>query len=313
MLKKKILVIGASGFIGIHLCRILLNENFDVIALVRDQNSKKVNELIKMGAKVVSVGDLLIRKKIKNNFHNIKFVVNLAALAHLKINKTKFRYNAFNNIEHNIIKNFSNKKLNIIHISSAKVTDSDKKNSYSQYSIIKKKGEDLIRKYYKKHIILRPPLIYGPNVKANFLILIKAIENNLPLPFKYLDNKRSYMYIENFTNAIVYILKKRIFNGKTYDVGDNFIISTNKLAYLIGTYLNKKVRFFYIPNLIIKFFFKLIGKSDIFNKVMEDFNISNKVFIADTGWKPPYHYTYGIKKTCLWYIRTFRMKDGDFF
>ena len=75
----------------------------------------------------------------------------------------------------------------------------------------------------------------------------------------------------------------------------------------IGKSLNKQVYFFYFPSYILKFIFIILGKSDIFNKVFEDFVVSNKSFITDTGWKPPYSFKYGIKKTCLWYKREFRI------
>ena len=90
--------------------------------------------------------------------------------------------------------------------------------------------------------------------------------------------------------------------------GDNFNISTKKLVELIASYLDKRAILFYCPIFIVKICLRLVGRSNIFNKIMGDFIVNNKEFIDDTGWKPPYNYKYGIKKTCLWYKRTFRMK-----
>ena len=211
-----------------------------------------------------------------------------------------------NNIENNIIKNFSNKNLKILHISSAKVSDKIE-NNLTDYAIVKKNGESIIRKYYKKHIILRPPLVYGPNVKANFLILMKAIYNNIPLPFKKLSEKRSYMYIENLTDAILLILKKNHFIGKTYEISDNCLITNEKLVSFMANALGKKAKLFYLNPKLINLMLIIIGKRELFNKIMKEFIVTNKEFISDTGWKPPYHYSEGIKKTCLWYKRTFRI------
>ena len=52
----------------------------------------------------------------------------------------------------------------------------------------------------------------------------------------------------------------------------------------------------------------ILGKRELSNKIMKEFIVNNKEFISDTGWKPPHHYSEGIKKTCLWYKRTFRIK-----
>ena len=309
MVKDKIAILGASGFIGMHLCKKLVDENIKILALIRNKNSKEAKELLKMDAQVLETGDLFKKKILSKDLSRIKYLINLAALAHLnnKNLKKKLTYlEDINNIENNIIRNFSNKNLKILHISSAKVSDKNE-NNRTDYAIVKKKGESIIRKYYKKHIILRPPLVYGPNVKANFLILMKAICNNLPLPFKRLSEKRSYMYIENLTDAILFIIKKNHFIGKTYEISDNCFITNEKLVKIIANGLGKKAKLFYLNPKIINLILIIIGKRELFNKIIKEFIVTNKEFISDTGWRAPYHYSEGIKKTCLWYKRTFRI------
>tara|TARA_B100001121_G_scaffold192282_1_gene167934 strand:+ start:32 stop:952 length:921 start_codon:yes stop_codon:yes gene_type:complete len=306
MVKDKIAILGASGFIGIHLCKKLVNENIKILALIRNKNSKEAKELLKMDVQILETGDLFENKLFSKDLSKIKFLINLAALAHLNSNSFKKKLSYLNNIENNIVRNFSNKNLKILHISSAKVSDKIK-NSQTDYEIVKRKGESIIRKYYKKHIILRPPLVYGPNVKANFLILMKAIYNNIPLPFKKLSEKRSYMYIENLTDAILLILKKNHFIGKTYEISDNCLITNEKLVSFMANSLGKKAKLFYLNPKLINLMLIILGKRELFKKIMKEFVVTNKEFISDTGWKPPYHYSEGIKKTCLWYKRTFRM------
>ena len=309
MVKDKIVVLGASGFIGMHLCKKLVAENIKILALIRNKNSIEAKELLKMNVQVLETGDLFEKKILSKDLTKVKYLINLAALAHLssKSFKKKFFYsNNINNIENNIIRNFSNKNLKILHISSAKVSDKIE-NNLTDYAKVKKNGESIIRKHYKKHIILRPPLVYGPNVKANFLILMKAIYNNIPLPFKKLSEKRSYMYIENLIDAILLILKKDHFIGKTYEISDNFMITNEKLVRFMADGLGKKVKLFYLNPKIINFILIIIGKREVFNKIMKEFIVNNKEFISDTGWKPPYQYNEGIKKTCLWYKRKFRI------
>ena len=284
-------------------------ENIKILALIRNKNSKEAKELLKMDVQVLETGDLFEKKLFSKDLSKIKYLINLAALAHLNsksFKKKLFHLNNINNIENNIIRNFSNKNLKILHISSAKVSDKIE-NNLTDYARVKKNGESIIRKYYKKHIILRPPLVYGPNVKANFLILMKAVYNNIPLPFKKLSEKRSYMYIENLTDAILLILKKNHFIGKTYEISDNCMITNEKLVHFMANALGKKAKLFYLNPKLINLILIILGKRELFNKIMKEFIVTNKEFIADTGWKPPYHYSEGIKKTCLWYKRTFRM------
>ena len=306
MVKDKIVVLGASGFIGMHLCKKLVKENIKILALIRNKNSKEAKELLKMDVQVLETGDLFEKKIFSKDITRVKYLINLAALAHLNSKSFKKKLYHLNNIENNIIRNFSNKNLKILHISSAKVSDKIE-NNLTDYAIVKKNGESIIRKYYKKHIILRPPLVYGPNVKANFLILMKAIYNNIPLPFKKLSEKRSYMYIENLTDAILLVIKKNHFIGKTYEISDNCMITNEKLVCFMASALGKKAKLFYLNPKIINLMLIILGKRELFNKIMKEFIVTNKEFIADTGWKPPYQYSEGIKKTCLWYKRTFRM------
>ena len=309
MVKDKIAILGASGFIGMHLCKSLVDKNIKILALIRNKHSKEAKELLKMDVEVLETGNLFKKKLFSKDLSKIKYLINLAALAHINnknFKKKLLNFDDINNIENNIIKNFRNKNLKILHISSAKVSDKIK-NNLTDYARVKKNGESIIRNYYKKHIILRPPLVYGPNVKANFLILMKAIYNNIPLPFKKLSEKRSYMYIENLTDAILLILKKNHFIGKTYEISDNCMISNEKLVRFVADGLGKKIRLFYLNPKIINFILIIIGKREVFNKIMKEFIVTNREFILDTGWKPPFHYSEGIKKTCLWYKRTFRI------
>ena len=115
------------------------------------------------------------------------------------------------------------------------------------------------------------------------------------------------MYIENLTDAILLILKKNYFIGKTYEISDNCMITNENLVSFMANALGKKAKLFYLNPKLINLILIVLGKRELFNKIMKEFIVTNKEFISDTGWKPPYHYGEGIKKTCLWYKSTFRM------
>ena len=109
------------------------------------------------------------------------------------------------NIEKNLVHSFDTKNVKLIQLSSAKVK-LNKKNSFISdndlvYTKAKLASEKIIKNNFKKYIILRPPLIYGPNVKANFLSLMKLVEKGIPLTFKNLENSRSYLYLENLVDC----------------------------------------------------------------------------------------------------------------
>ena len=108
MIKDKIVILGASGFIGMHLCKKLVEEKIDILALIRNKESKEAKELLKMGIQIIEIGDLFEKKLFTKDFSKIKYLINLAALAHVnnKSFKIKYRLHNINNIENNIIRNF---------------------------------------------------------------------------------------------------------------------------------------------------------------------------------------------------------------
>ena len=76
MVKDKIIILGASGFIGMHLCKKLVEESFDVLALIRSKNSKQAKDLLKMGIQIIETGDLFEKKLKKSNFSNFFVKIN---------------------------------------------------------------------------------------------------------------------------------------------------------------------------------------------------------------------------------------------
>ena len=176
------------------------------------------------------------------------------------------------------------------------------------YTKAKLASEKIIKKNFKKYIILRPPLIYGPNVKANFLSLMRIVDNGLPLPFKNLANSRSYLYIENLIDLILKIIDEDKFLNKNYFISDGPYVSTKYLTDLIAKHLSKKPKYFSVNISLLRFLANILNKRSIFNKVFDDFKVNNDTIIKDIGWKPRYNLELGIKNTCFWYKTMFKIQ-----
>ena len=141
--------------------------------------------------------------------------------------------------------NFDVKNTKLIQLSTAKVKLKEKQIKISSNELVyinaKLKSEKIIQKNFKKYIILRPPLIYGPYVKANFLNLMRIIKLGIPLPFSNLNNKRSYLYIKNLVNFILEALEKDYFNNNSYYICDGNPASTKKISDLIAKIYQKSL------------------------------------------------------------------------
>jgi nucleoside-diphosphate-sugar epimerase len=133
--------------------------------------------------------------------------------------------------------------------------------------------------------VLRPPLVYGPAVKANFLALMRAVALGLPLPLAGIDNRRSLIYVGNLCDAILACLKV---SGKTYLVSDGAAVSTPQLCTALGQALGRPARLFRFP--IVP------GKA-----LTQSLEIDDALIRKDLGWKPPYSFEEGLRLTAAWY------------
>ena len=133
--------------------------------------------------------------------------------------------------------------------------------------------------------VLRPPLVYGPGVKANFLALMRAVALGLPLPLAGIQNRRSLIYVGNLCDAIVACLQRP---GKTYLVSDGAAVSTPQLCTALGEALGRPARLFRFP--------VVPGRA-----LTQSLEVDDALIRRDLGWKPPYSFEEGLRLTAAWY------------
>ena len=152
-------------------------------------------------------------------------------------------------------------------------------------------------------IILRPPMVYGPNMRGNLLTLIKFVNAGFPLPFGSINNRKSFIYIKNLVDFIlVCIDSKKNITGVFY-LSDDDDISTTKLLRIIKEHLKVKTIFVPIPKKILFYMLKFLGKTDVATKMIDDLTVdisgSKKTFL----WTPKFSALDGIKSTIDWYLK----------
>ncbi len=315
MQRKKVAIIGANGFLGLAICKELSTQGYEVVGFTRSKNLEYKSVYKSLNIKTISVGDLEIKNKIDLKDNNFNYVINLAARAHIS-KKLSFREANFikrlSNVERNLVNSFDTKSVKVIQLSSAKVK-LNKNNSFITdseliYTKAKLASEKIIKNNFKKYIILRPPLVYGPNVKANFLSLMRIIDKSIPLPFGNIENSRSYLFVGNLVDLILKIIREDKFLNKHYYVSDGDYVSTKYLTNLIAKNLSKKPLYFSININFLKFLAKTLNKRSLLYKIIGDFKVSNNKLMKDIGWHPKYNLEFGIKNTCFWYKTMFKIQ-----
>jgi len=153
-------------------------------------------------------------------------------------------------------------------------------------------------------VILRPPLLYGPGVKGNFLRLMRAIERGMPLPLGSIHNHRSLLYVGNLVDAIMLSLDHPAAAGQTYLVADNEGISTPELIRAIAAAMHRPARLLPLPLPLLRFAGAITDKSAAVSRLLGSLQIDSNKIRRELGWQPRYTLTEGLSQTAEWYYRT---------
>ena len=152
-------------------------------------------------------------------------------------------------------------------------------------------------------VVLRPPLLYGPGVKGNFLNLVRAIDRGLPLPLASVRNRRSLLYIGNLVDAIITCLHHPAAAGKTYLLADDHSVSTPDLVRAIAHALGKPAHLMPCPPALLKLTGAMIGKSGAMSRVLGSLEVESGKIRAELGWRPRCDLGQGLRQTAEWYYR----------
>lgn len=144
-------------------------------------------------------------------------------------------------------------------------------------------------------VILRPPLVYGPHVKGNFLRLMKVIESSIPLPFGAVTNQRSLIFVSNLVEAIKHALKVP---AGVYLPTDGEDLSTPDLIRHLASAMDNPIRLISIPPTLLNIGTYLIKRNEEFQKLAGSLQLDGKL----PGWKPAISVRDGLKSTANWFV-----------
>lgn len=139
--------------------------------------------------------------------------------------------------------------------------------------------------------ILRPPLVYGPGVKANFLALTRAIARGWPLPLAGIENRRSLLYVANLADAVLRCLDAP--PGKTFLVADGSPVSTPELCRRIALALGRPARLFHLPRALLEL-------APGATRLTRSLEVDDGAIRRELGWTPPHSLDEGLQRTAEW-------------
>ncbi len=151
-------------------------------------------------------------------------------------------------------------------------------------------------------VILRPPLVYGPGVKGNFLRLMQFIDSGLPLPLGRCHNRRSLIGLTNLVDLLAQCLTNPTAAGQTFLVSDGRDLSTPELLQCVAQGFGKQARLFPVPTGWLRFVADLAGRTSDYLSLCGSLQVDISKVRRVLGWEPPQTLDTEIIRTVQWYL-----------
>jgi nucleoside-diphosphate-sugar epimerase len=315
--KDQVLVTGANGFVGSALCRRLQKEKWPVRALVRSSHSLSHNISFTDTAFIDDIG---VESDLATHLEGIRTVVHLAARVHVMHDTAVDPLLEFKKINTNGTIALANVSVRagvkrFVYLSTIKVNGEQTfdypfsadvpVHPIDPYAVSKWEAEQKLHEIGRETgleiVIVRPPLVYGPMVKANFLKLMRLVDKGLVLPFGSIKNKRSMIYIDNLVDFLMCCIAHPVAVNETFLVSDGDDLSTPQLIGLLAKHLGKPDRLIPFPPGLLKGCAKLLGKGNVAERLFCSLQIDIRKAKKKLNWQPPFTVDYGLMKTGRWY------------
>jgi len=317
----KICVTGASGFIGKELCVQLLKEKYNVVATVRNIKSSIFS--LHKNLKISEVTNIDINCDWSETLSGVNCIIHCAARVHVMKENKKDALEIYRKINVEGTRNLAEQAFRVgvkrlIFLSTIKVNGEKTSGSYFKntdtpspkdtYSISKWEAEKALQEISQKTglevVIVRVPLVYGKEVKGNFLRLLNIVAKGIPLPFSKVRNLRSFLGIDNLIAFLIHCIDHPKASGQTFLLSDNEDISTRDLIKKLAKAMQKPPRLFPVPIFFLRFLGKVIGKSLEMDRAINCLQIDSSYAYKFLGWKPTTSLNEGLFKTVQWYLNS---------
>jgi len=308
----KVLVTGASGFVGsavVH--QLSMHTDKHTVAAVRRKSEGRPQNY-----QETVVGDLNASTDYSDVFEGVNVVIHAAARVHVMSDDASDPLTEFRKLNVDGTLNLARQAAQagvkrFIFISSIKVngertqskpfTPNDVISTNDPYGLSKWEAEQglfaLAEETGMEVIVIRPPLIYGPGVKANFLKMIQWVQKSVPLPLGAVANKRSLIALDNLVSFIIHCIDHPKAANEVFLVSDGEDVSTPELLRKVARASGKQARLIPVPVRLMHFAARLLGLGDIAERLFGSLQVDSSKARDLLGWKPVINMDEQLKKT----------------
>lgn len=308
-----ILVTGSTGFLGSALVKRLLADGTTepvVVAL------RRFDALMPESVKSVQVGDLLPTTEWCRALQHVNAVVHCAARVHVMQDGANNPLEVYRQVNVCGTLNLARQAAQagarrFVFVSSVKVngeatlpshpfTADDVPAPLDPYGVSKMEAEqgllEISEQTGMEVVIVRPPLVYGPGVKANFASMMRWVARGVPLPLGAIPNARSMVALENLVDLLVTCLNHSAAAGQTFLVSDGEDVSTTELLRRTAQAMGKNALLLPLPVWLLELGASLLGKRDVAQRLCGSLQVDITKTRQLLGWAPPLTLDQGLKQ-----------------
>ena len=310
-LTHSVLVTGATGFVGSGLVSRLAAEDVETLACVR-----RDIDPMQEGVRDILVAELTAKTDWRQVLAGVKSVVHLAARVHVMHDTAADPVTAFRAVNVDGTVNLARQAAaagvkRFVFISSVKAngestqpgrafTETDAPNPQDAYGQSKHEAEQGLRQLSAdtgmEVVIIRPPLVYGPGVKANFAALMRVVQRGWPLPLGAVHNQRSLVALDNLVDFIITCITHPQAANQTFLVSDGQDLSTTELVRGMAQAAGVPARLLPVPVWALQAGASLLGKGDAVQRLCGNLQIDTSKARRLLDWVPPVSVEEGLRR-----------------
>ncbi|OOQ43702.1 NAD-dependent dehydratase [Pseudomonas fluorescens] len=319
---KSIFLTGATGFVGGAVFSRLLTDNYTVIAALRKGTDLREDHVAK-----IHVDNIDGTTDWQGSLAGVDVIIHSAARVHVMNDTEANPLAAFRQVNVDGTLNLARHAAaagvrRFIFISSIKVNGEGtlSNTTYSPedtpapadpYGISKMEAEQGLRELAAKTgmevVIIRPVLVYGPGVKANFRNMMQWLDKGVPLPFGAIHNSRSLVALDNLVDLILTCISHPAAANQTFLVSDGEDLSTTQLLRKMAFALGRSARLLPVPSWVLGGGATVLGRKDLSNRLCGSLRVDISKTRALLGWSPPVSVDDALKATAQ-YFRESKIK-----
>lgn len=309
---KSVFLTGASGFIGSRLAPAISSNYYLRQAFRKSPDVKPLSDYV--------LCDFYGDSKLSLALKNIDVVIHCAGRAHLLNDNGENPINEFRKINVDITLRLARESAKsgvkrFIFLSSIGVNGSfsttpfreeDTPSPVQDYAISKLEAEQGLQEIAlstgMEVVIIRPPLVYGPNAPGNFAVLMHWMLKNIPLPFGAIHNKRSFVGIDNLVDLIITCIEHPAAANQIFLAGDGEDLSTTELLYHIASALGNKAWLIPVNQKILEISLRVIGKKYLAQQLCGSLQVDISKAKKLLNWTPPVGIKKGLLETAQYFL-----------